>query len=265
MPTAIATRHARMVGRRPALSATPPRRSDPSAMPSNSMERTQPSVALSMPQSFAIPGEAKLIDRTSNPSRAFSPMVTSTASHCPARMVPSSMMDFGALPVMFPPVLGDAVLFVNAGQQLDQLGHFLFGKARLEPLLVLLDGTLGRRERPAPRSREVQSLLATVTAGFLAHEVSLRFETVHDGHRRGAIHAHALGDTGLRDVRVVRDQPQGGDLLLREVQVREGLGEMPVDGTVSQANVKAHDIMDLADVLITHDVRCGDGDRLLLL
>src|SRR5205823_347151 len=165
MPIAIATRHPRMVGRRPSLSATPPSRSDPSAMPSNSMERTQPSVALSMPQSFAMPGEAKLIDRTSNPSRAFSPTVTSTASHWPTRMASSSMMDFGSLPVMLPPP-GDVVLFVNAGQQLDQLGYFSFAEARLEPLLVLLDGTLGRRQRPAPRIREIQGLLATVTAGF---------------------------------------------------------------------------------------------------
>src|SRR3989440_10271174 len=174
MPIAIATSLPRMVGRRPSLSATPPSRSDPSAIPSNSMERTQPSVALSMPQSFAMPGEAKLIDSTSNPSRAFSPTVTSTASHWPTRMAPSSIMDFGSLPVMSPPVLGDAVLFVNAGQQLDQLGDFFFAEARLEPLLVLLDGTLGRRQRPAPRIREIQGLLATVTAGFQIGRASCR-------------------------------------------------------------------------------------------
>src|SRR6267378_2704638 len=207
MPIAIATRQPRMVGRRPTLSATPPSSNEPSAMPSNSMERTQPSVALSIPQSLAMPGEAKLIDRTSNPSRAFSPTVTSTASHWPTRMASSSMMDFGSLPVMFPPVPGDAVLCVNAGQELDQLGNFFCAEARLEPLLVLLDGTLGRRQRPAPRVGEIQSLLATVTARLPAHQVSLRFEAVHDGHRRGAIHAHALGDTGLRDIRMVCDQP----------------------------------------------------------
>ena len=70
-----------MVGRRPILSATPPSSTEPNAMPNSSMESTQPSVALSMPQSLAMPGEAKLIDRTSNPSSAFSPTVTSTASH----------------------------------------------------------------------------------------------------------------------------------------------------------------------------------------
>src|SRR5205085_6100635 len=65
-------------------------------------------------------------------------------------------------------------------------------------------------------------------------------------------------------VRMVRDQPQGRDLLLRELQVREGLGEVPVDGTVSQANVKTNDVADLADVLTTGDVRCSDGDPLFL-
>src|SRR5439155_17627677 len=130
--------------------------------------------------------------------------------------------------------------------------------------VVLMDGTLGRRKRPASRIGEVQRLLASVAAGLAAHEVSLRLEPVDDGHRGGAIHAHALGDTDLRDVRVVSDQPERGDLLLREVQVRERFSEMPVDGTVSEANVKAHDIADLADVLSTRDVRRRDGDRLFL-
>src|SRR6516165_611118 len=171
MPSVIAIRQPRMVGRRPTLSATPPSSSEPAAMPSNSMERTQPSVALSMLQSLAMPGEAKLIDRTSKPSSALRPTVTSTATHCAVPMAPSSMMDFGSLPVMFPPVrpatpgalcvivLAVRALLVNAAEQLDQLGHFLVGKAGLEPLLVLLNGTLGRRERLTPPVREVQGLL----------------------------------------------------------------------------------------------------------
>ncbi len=57
-------------------------------MPNSSIDRIQPSVALSTPQSFAIPGEAKLIDRTSKPSIALSPTVTSTASHWPVLMAP---------------------------------------------------------------------------------------------------------------------------------------------------------------------------------
>ena len=92
-----------MVVRRPSLSATPPSSTEPSAMPKSSIESTQPSVALSMPQSLAMPGEAKLIDSTSKPSRAFSATVTSTATHWPIPMGPWSMMDFGSLPVMVPP------------------------------------------------------------------------------------------------------------------------------------------------------------------
>ena len=39
---------------------------------------------------------------------------------------------------------------------------------------------------------------------------------------------------------------------------------MPVDRPVSQADVKAHDVADLADVLITRNVRRGDGEHFLL-
>ena len=69
-------------------------------MPTNSIDSTQPSVAWFSPQSFAIPGEAKLMDRTSNPSMALRPTVTRTASHWPALMAPRSMIDFGALSCM---------------------------------------------------------------------------------------------------------------------------------------------------------------------
>ncbi len=81
IPMVMADRQPRMVGRRPILSATPPSSAEPTPMPTNSIDRTQPSVALSTPQSFAIPGEAKLIDRTSKPSIALSPTVTRTANH----------------------------------------------------------------------------------------------------------------------------------------------------------------------------------------
>jgi len=40
---------------------------------------------------------------------------------------------------------------------------------------------------------------------------------------------------------------------------------VPVDRTVSQADVKAHDIADLAEVLITRDVPGRDGNRLSAL
>src|SRR5215469_17041882 len=262
MPAAMAIRQPSIVGRRPTLSATPPSSSEPAAMPNSSMESTQPSVALSMPQSRAMPGDAKLIDRTSKPSRAFSPTVTSTASHWALPMAPSSMMDFGSRPVMFPRCAPEQLLFVNAGEQLDQLGHFFLGEARFEPVLVLLDGTLGGGERLAPAIGEVEGLLAAIAAGFPAHQVILCLEPVHDRHRGSAVHAHALRDSGLGDVRVVIDQPQRRHLLLREVEVGERLGEVPIDRAVSQPDVKADDIADLADVLITGNVRRGDRDRL---
>ncbi len=50
------------VGRRPILSATPPSRTEPIAMPISSIDRTTPSAVCAMPHSCAIPGEAKAID-----------------------------------------------------------------------------------------------------------------------------------------------------------------------------------------------------------
>ena len=99
MPSAMATRHPRIIGRRPILSATPPSTTEPMAMPSNSVDSTQPRVALSTPQSLAIPGAAKLIDRTSKPSMALRPTVTITTAHCQTRMAPSSMIDLGSVAI----------------------------------------------------------------------------------------------------------------------------------------------------------------------
>src|SRR5208283_3060382 len=47
-----------------------------------------------------MPGDAKLMDRTSNPSMAFRPTVTRTASHWPVLMAPRSIIDFGSLSCM---------------------------------------------------------------------------------------------------------------------------------------------------------------------
>ena len=80
MPTAITTRHPRIVGRRPTLSATPPRIIEPTAMPRSSIDSTIPRAARSMPHSCAIPGDAKLIERTSKPSSAFRPTVIATTT-----------------------------------------------------------------------------------------------------------------------------------------------------------------------------------------
>ena len=82
MPSAITTRHPSTVGRRPILSATPPKKIEPNAMPMSSIDSTKPSAARSIPHSAAMPGEAKLIERTSNPSSAFKAIVMPTTRIC---------------------------------------------------------------------------------------------------------------------------------------------------------------------------------------
>ena len=75
MPVAMTTRQPSTVGRRPILSARPPRKIEPSAMPISSADSTKPSAVGPRPHSARIPGDAKLIDSTSKPSSAFRPMV----------------------------------------------------------------------------------------------------------------------------------------------------------------------------------------------
>ncbi len=82
MPVVMSTRQPSIVGRRPILSATPPSSSEPMAMPMSSIDSTMPRAARSMPHSDAMPGDAKLMERTSNPSSAFRPMVMATAMIC---------------------------------------------------------------------------------------------------------------------------------------------------------------------------------------
>jgi hypothetical protein len=79
IPEVINTRQPSIVGRRPIRSATLPSTIEPSAIPISSMDSTMPSAARSMPHSAAMPGEAKLMERTSNPSSAVSPTVIATA------------------------------------------------------------------------------------------------------------------------------------------------------------------------------------------
>ena len=51
-------------------------------MPISSIDSTTPSAARSIPHSAAMPGEAKLIESTSNPSSAFRATVIATTSTC---------------------------------------------------------------------------------------------------------------------------------------------------------------------------------------
>ncbi len=82
MPVAMTARHPRIAGRRPIRSATPPSTAEPTAMPMSSIDSTMPSAPRSMPHSVAMPGEAKLMESTSNPSRAFRATVIATTSTC---------------------------------------------------------------------------------------------------------------------------------------------------------------------------------------
>src|SRR5918999_886704 len=99
MPAAMMQRHRSIVARRPILSPTPPRVIEPIAIPSSSIDRIQPSVPEESPQSLAMPGEAKLIASTSNPSSALSPNVTATATHWARPMRPCSMIALGVLAI----------------------------------------------------------------------------------------------------------------------------------------------------------------------
>lgn len=82
--------------------------------------------------------------------------VHAAAAHCATPIVPSSMRDFGKR--------SNAVLLVNAGEELNQLGDFFFCETRFEPLFVLVYGALGDCERAASRFRKVQRLLAPITS-----------------------------------------------------------------------------------------------------
>jgi hypothetical protein len=59
---------------------------EPNAMPMSSIDSTMPSAARLMPHSVAMPGEAKLIDITSKPSRALSATVMTTTKTWSALM-----------------------------------------------------------------------------------------------------------------------------------------------------------------------------------
>ena len=66
-----------------------------------------------------------------------------------------------------------------------------------------------------------------------------RLQAVDDGHRRRPVHVQALGEVGLGDAGMVVDQPQHRDLLLGQVELGEGLGEMAIDRDIGQPDVEA--------------------------
>ncbi len=65
MPEAMITRQISMVGLRPILSASVPRKMEPMPMPMRSAPSTQPRVEGFRPQSFEKPAEARALESTS--------------------------------------------------------------------------------------------------------------------------------------------------------------------------------------------------------
>src|SRR5690606_41027009 len=65
MPSDMTSRQPSIVARRPNLSATPPMRIEPSAMPTSSADRTKPSVLRVIPHSLRISGDARSEEHTS--------------------------------------------------------------------------------------------------------------------------------------------------------------------------------------------------------
>jgi hypothetical protein len=105
IPAVITTRQPRIVGRRPILSATPPRNTEPIAMPMSSIDSTIPRAPRSMCHSEAIPGEANAMESTSNPSNAFSPMVIATTMTCRTLIGQADIVARGSMAVftLMPP------------------------------------------------------------------------------------------------------------------------------------------------------------------
>ncbi len=131
-------------------------------MPSNSIDRIQPSTAGPRPQSFAMPGEAKLIDRTSKPSSALSPMVMTTAIHCAEFIGPCSIIDCASLSVMKPPLGRQRRSLVNPREQFDELLCLFLSEPGIEPVFVLADRPLCLPQRRASGLRQVQRQLSPV-------------------------------------------------------------------------------------------------------
>ena len=82
MPVAMTTRQPSTVGRRPILSARPPRKIEPSAMPMSSADSTKPERLRAEAPLRSDAGDAKLIDSTSKPSRAFRKTVIAMMTTC---------------------------------------------------------------------------------------------------------------------------------------------------------------------------------------
>ncbi len=113
MPKAIVNRQPSNVGRRPIRSATPPSSTEPTAMPTSSMDRTKPNAWVVICHSAAIPLLANAMDRMSNPSIALSITVIATTITIPIVIGDWSIMDRGSFLSSVPPFgeeIGPAIM-----------------------------------------------------------------------------------------------------------------------------------------------------------
>src|SRR5687767_10450817 len=155
MPAAISTRQISIAFLRPHLSAAPPSSTEPKPMPTSSAERTTPSLPRSIPHSAEMPGEAKALDSTSNPSSALSRTISTTTIHCRTLIGLSSITAIGLVPPAGPAMLiqsspRNARSFVDSREHFHQFFRFLGREAALEPGFVLADRGLGLGERSLP-------------------------------------------------------------------------------------------------------------------
>jgi len=109
MPTAIRNRQAKTAGRRPAASATDPKMTDPKDIPMSSIDSTTPSAARLMPHSSAMPGDAKLMARTSKPSRAVRQTQIAMAATWRSVIDEEARMSLGSACILLRLVLVDGI------------------------------------------------------------------------------------------------------------------------------------------------------------
>src|SRR5262245_1244120 len=128
IPNAITTRQPRVVGRRPILSLTPPSAIEPIIIPISSIDRTIPSAPaaawLSRPHSRAMPFDAKLIERMSYPSSAFSAIVMPMTMICSRLIGAVAITSLGSILTGGPPLGG--ALMTRRVSRCFAAGHPLF-------------------------------------------------------------------------------------------------------------------------------------------
>src|SRR5690606_8005923 len=246
MPTAMITRQTSMASLRPPLSAKPPRITDPKPMPTSSAESLMPSSSRGIPHSWEMPGAAKALDSTSNPSSALSSTISATTIHCRTLIGLSSITLIGLVPPAGPAIATILSLcapsFVDSRQHFHQFFGFLAREARLQPCFVLGDAGLRLDERRRAGFGQIERLLAPVARRTLAAHVAPLLHAVDDRHRRRPVHPQAAAELDLRDAGHLADQPQRRHLLLGQVERGERLAEMAVDRAMGEADVEADDL-----------------------